>query len=219
VSDALLDEVRAALPELPQDTSRRFEAEYGLPAYDARLLTSSYDIAKYFENATRHLMKMNPAKWQDPTGIDARGMYGNTIAKAVNGLLASRLNSEGIEIGQSQVSPVQLAFLHARVIDNTITSKIAREIFAAIWNEAVIGADGAIVDRIIEQRGLKQVSDAGAIEKIVDEVLSANQRQVADFRAGKEKAFNSLVGQVMKASQGKANPAQVNDILKRKLTG
>jgi aspartyl-tRNA(Asn)/glutamyl-tRNA(Gln) amidotransferase subunit B len=133
------------------------------------------------------------------------------------GELTAALNRDGIDIGASPVTSGQLAALVARVRDNTLSGKLAKEVFDALWTGAD-RADGA-VDAIIEKRGLRQISDSGAIEAIVDEVLAANARQVEDYRAGKEKAFNSLVGQVMKASKGKANPAQVNEALKRKLAG
>jgi aspartyl-tRNA(Asn)/glutamyl-tRNA(Gln) amidotransferase subunit B len=122
------------------------------------------------------------------------------------------LNEENLDFAQSRVTPEQLRMLVARIDDGTLSGKMAKEVFDAMW-----AGEGA-ADEIIEKRGLKQISDAGAIEKIVDEVLAKNAKQVEDYRAGKDKAFNSLVGQVMKATQGKANPAQVNEILKRKLS-
>jgi aspartyl-tRNA(Asn)/glutamyl-tRNA(Gln) amidotransferase subunit B len=218
VSEELLNEVRATLPELPGETAARFETVCGLTPYDARLVTSSKETAKYFEAAVLRLVELNPAKWLDPRSPDSYCMYGRAIAKAVNGILASKLNSEQIDIEDSLVSPTQLAALHARMIDGAITSKIAREIFTQIWDQGQIDGPAEIIDRLIEASGLKQVSDASVIEKIVDDVLAHNARQVADYKAGKEKAFNALVGQVMKATQGKANPGQVNDILKRKLS-
>jgi aspartyl-tRNA(Asn)/glutamyl-tRNA(Gln) amidotransferase subunit B len=133
------------------------------------------------------------------------------------GDVAAQLNREGIEIDACPVSPAQLAVLIARIADGTVSVKGAREVFQAIWDERLAGPDAA--DRVIESRGLRQISDAGAIEKIVDEVLAANPKSVEEFRAGKEKAFNALVGQAMKATRGKANPQQVNDLLRRRLLG
>jgi aspartyl-tRNA(Asn)/glutamyl-tRNA(Gln) amidotransferase subunit B len=126
------------------------------------------------------------------------------------------LNDAGAEIGESRVSARQLRRLVERINDGTISNKIAREVFDAVWTGEVKGEDAP--DKVIESRGLKQISDSGALEKIADDVIAANAQQVADYRGGKEKAFNSLVGQVMKATKGKANPQQVTDILKRKLS-
>jgi aspartyl-tRNA(Asn)/glutamyl-tRNA(Gln) amidotransferase subunit B len=129
----------------------------------------------------------------------------------MTGELAAALNRSDLDIGKSRISSNQLAGLLARLLDNTVSGKMAKEVFDAMW------ASEGSADEIIEKRGLKQISDSGAIEKIVDEVLAANAKQLEDYRSGKDKAFNSLVGQVMKATHGKANPAQVNEILKRKL--
>jgi aspartyl-tRNA(Asn)/glutamyl-tRNA(Gln) amidotransferase subunit B len=125
----------------------------------------------------------------------------------------AKLNEESVEADKSRISPDQLKVLGERIDDGTLSGKMAKEVFDAVWS-----GEGT-VDVVIEKRGLKQISDSGAIEKIVDEVLAANEKQLADYRSGKEKAFNSLVGQVMKRSQGKANPAQVNEVLLRKLKG
>ncbi len=201
VSDATLQTIRATLPELPQAKQSRFIAEYGISAYDASALTASRELASYFEAAAR--------------GADAK--VAKLCANWVAGNINARLNDEGLDITQSKVSSTQLRRLIDRVNDGTLSGKLAREVFDALWVGAV-GDDDA-VDLIIKNKGLQQISDGGAIEKIVDEVIQANAQQVADYRAGKEKAFNSLVGQVMKATKGKANPQQVNDILKRKLAG
>jgi aspartyl-tRNA(Asn)/glutamyl-tRNA(Gln) amidotransferase subunit B len=128
--------------------------------------------------------------------------------------LAARLNKDGKEIAESPVSAAQLAGLILRIADNTISNNIAKKVFEALWN-----GEGSTADEIIDKQGLKQITDSGAIESLVDEVLAANPANVAEFKAGKEKAFNALVGQVMKAAKGKANPQQVNDLLKQKLTG
>jgi aspartyl-tRNA(Asn)/glutamyl-tRNA(Gln) amidotransferase subunit B len=194
VTDAYIEDVRATMPELPEAMKMRFEREYGLPAYDATTITSSRAMSDYFV-AT----------------VAALGGESKSVANWVMGTLSAKLNVENREIAASPVSSVQLAGLLRRIADNTISGKIAKEVFEAMWN----GEGDA--DAIIEQKGLKQVSDSGAIEAIVDEVLAANAAMVAEYKAGKDKAFNGLVGQVMKASKGKANPAQVNEILKGKL--
>ncbi len=189
--------VRATLPVLPQARREQFAAQYGLTVYDASLLTASRELADYFAAVA--------------AGTDAR--IGKLCANWISGALSARLNEENLEIGQSRVSAAQLRGLVDRIADGTISGKIAKDVFDAMW------AGEGDADRIIAGKGLKQISDSGELEKIVDQVLVANAQQVADFRAGKEKAFNSLVGQVMKASRGKANPQQVNDILRRKLAG
>jgi aspartyl-tRNA(Asn)/glutamyl-tRNA(Gln) amidotransferase subunit B len=194
IGEAWIEQTRAALPELPQAKRERYMAAFGLNPYDAALLTASRETADYFEALAAKLPK--EAK------LAANWMMGE---------LSARLNREGLEIQASPIAADALAALLARIADGTISGKIAKDVFDAMW----AGEGGA--DQIIEKRGLKQISDAGAIERIVDEVIAANAQQVADYRGGKEKAFNSLVGQVMKASKGKANPAQVNDILKKKL--
>ncbi len=186
--------VRAEMPELPQTMVARFVSEYKLSAYDADTLTSSKAIADYFE-AT----------------VKAFGGEPKLAANWVMGSVAAKLNEEDKDISVSPVSSEQLAGLLKRIADNTISNKIAREVFDAMW------AGEGEADAIIEKKGLKQVTDSGAIEAIIDEVLAANAAMVEEFRAGKEKAFNALVGQCMKASKGKANPAQVNEILKKKL--
>jgi aspartyl-tRNA(Asn)/glutamyl-tRNA(Gln) amidotransferase subunit B len=190
-----IDEVKRALPELPQAKRTAFMLR-GLSAYDALLLTASREMAKYFE---RSVEGANPAS-------------AKLCANWINGALSAKLNEDGIDIGQSRVSPVQLRGLVDHIADGTISGKIAKEVFDAMW------AGEGSADEVIEKRGLKQISDAGAVGKIIDQVLAANPQQVADYRGGKEKAFNSLVGQVMKATKGKANPAQVNALLKEKLT-
>ena len=192
--------VKAAMPELPQATRARFQSEHGLSAYDADLLSGSREAADYFEVLVR-----------------ASGAGAKLCANWQNGELAAALNREGLEIAQSPVGADALAGVLRRIADGTLSGKLAREVFEALWRGEASGAGAA--DAVIEARGLKQISDSGEIERLVDEVLAANAKQVEDYRAGKEKAFNSLVGQVMKATKGKANPGQVNDILKRKLSG
>jgi aspartyl-tRNA(Asn)/glutamyl-tRNA(Gln) amidotransferase subunit B len=201
IDETTLQSIQAALPELPQAKQARFVSQYGVSAYDASALTGSRELADYFESAAR--------------GADAK--FAKLCANWIVGNLSARLNDENLDITQSKVSSAQLRQLIERVNDGTLSGKIARTVFDALWaGEA--GGDGA-VDLIIKNKGLQQISDGGAIEKIVDDVLAANARQVADYKAGKDKAFNSLVGQVMKATKGQANPQQVNDILKLKLGG
>ena len=196
ITEADKDKVRAEMPELPQAMKARFETEYVLSAYDASALTSSKAVADYFI-AT----------------VQAVGGEAKLAANWVMGSISAKLNEEDKDIAASPVSPLQLAGLLKRITDNTISSKIAKEVFEAMW------AGEGEADAIIEKKGLKQVTDTGAIEAMIDEVLAANAAMVEEFKAGKEKAFNALVGQAMKASKGKANPAQVNDILRKKLGG
>jgi len=186
--------VKATMPELPEAMKARFEADYGLSAYDAAALTASRDMADYFVAAVQSGAEAKPA------------------ANWVMGTLSAKLNAEEKAIADSPVSAQQLAQLLKRIQDNTISNNAAKQVFEALWL-----AEGE-VDEIIASKGLKQESDSGAIEAIIDGVLAANPAMVEEFKAGKEKAFNALVGQAMKASKGKANPAQVNEILKKKLT-
>ncbi|MEK9720769.1 MAG: Asp-tRNA(Asn)/Glu-tRNA(Gln) amidotransferase GatCAB subunit B, partial [Quisquiliibacterium sp.] len=171
---------------------------------------ASREIAAYFDDTRAALAALLPAADDAASRVQAK-----TAANWVMGELAAALNRDDIEVISSPVSARQLALLLARIQDGTISGKIAREVFAAIWQEPGSGEDAA--DKIILARGLKQISDSGAIEAIIDQVLAANQKSVEEFRAGKEKAFNALVGQVMKATKGKANPQQVNDLLRSKL--
>ncbi len=203
VSEAMLQAIQSELPELPPAKQSRFMSSYGISAYDAAVLTSSRELADYFEAAAQ----------------DADAKVAKQCANWVAGHLNARLNDENLDITQSKVTSKQLRRLIDRVADGTVSGKIARDVFDALWaGEAVGNHDESAVDIFIKNKGLQQISDGGAIEKIVDAVIAANAQQVADYLAGKEKAFNSLVGQSMKATKGKANPQQVNDILKRKLT-
>ena len=197
ISPQWVEEVRAAMPELPAALRRRFETEHGLSAYDAAQLTASRDMAAYFEAVAGAL----------PAG------QAKVAANWVMGEVAATLNREEKELADAPVQADALAALLGRILDGTISNKIAREVFAAMW----AGENGGQPDAIIEARGLKQISDTGAIGAMIDEVLAANPAIVAEYRAGKQKAFNSLVGQIMKAARGKANPQQVNDLLKQKL--
>jgi aspartyl-tRNA(Asn)/glutamyl-tRNA(Gln) amidotransferase subunit B len=199
VSASWIDAARSAMPELPVAKQARFAAEYGVSAYDAALLTASRELAEYFEAAVR--------------GADAK--LAKLCANWINGTLGARLNEENRDIAQCRISAAQLRTLVERIVDGSISGKSAKDVFDTLW--AAPENDIDAVDKIIKNNGLEQISDAGAIEKLVDDVLAANAQQVADYRAGKEKAFNALVGQVMKATKGKANPQQVNELLKRKL--
>jgi aspartyl-tRNA(Asn)/glutamyl-tRNA(Gln) amidotransferase subunit B len=194
IGEALIEQARAGMPELPQARRARYVEAFGLGAYDAAQLTASREIADYFEDL-----------------VAGRPNIAKLGANWIMGELSARLNREGLEIGASPIAPAALAALLERIADGTISGKIAKDVFDAMW----AGEGGA--DEIIGRKGLKQISDSGAIGRIVDEVIAANAPLVADYRSGKEKAFNALVGQVMKASRGKANPAQVNEILKGKL--
>ena len=191
--------IRATMPELPDAMRERFVRDYGLPDYDAAMLTQGKALASYFETTVA------------ATGAAAAKLVANWLI----GELASALHREGIEPDMAPVAPVQLALLLQRIGDGTISNKLGKEVFAAMWNAQSVAP--TLADDIIEQRGLKQISDSGALEKIVDEVLAANAKSVAEFRAGKEKAFNALIGQAMKASRGKANPAQLTALLRQKL--
>jgi aspartyl-tRNA(Asn)/glutamyl-tRNA(Gln) amidotransferase subunit B len=193
ISEADKDTVRAQMPELPEAMKARFETQYALSSYDASALTTSRELASYFVATV-------------DAGADAK-----QAANWVMGTLAAKLNVADVSISDSPINAQQLAQLLKRIGDNTISNNAAKQVFEALWN-----VEGS-VDDIIAVKGLKQESDSGAIEAIIDDVLAANAAMVEEFKAGKEKAFNALVGQAMKASKGKANPAQVNDMLKKKL--
>lgn len=190
--------VQGELPELPGQKRERFMSALGLSAYDAATLTASQEIAAYFEAVVAVAGQANAKPCANWVMVD----------------LAARLNKDGKDIAESPVSAQQLGGLIQRIADNTISNNIAKKVFEALWN-----GEGATADEIIDKQGLKQITDTGAIESLVDEVLAANAANVAEFKAGKEKAFNALVGQVMKAAKGKANPQQVNELLKKKLAG
>jgi aspartyl-tRNA(Asn)/glutamyl-tRNA(Gln) amidotransferase subunit B len=190
-----LGEISGSMPELPAAMRERFVTTFGLSHYDANLLTASRELAQYYEQAAAGLA----------------GQLPKMVANWMTGALAAKLNETGVDIGATQVAPAQLRALVERVADGTVSGKAAREVFEALW------ASEGEVDAIVERRGLRQISDVTELDRLADEVLAANAQQIADYRAGKGKAFNALVGQVMKASKGKANPQQVNEILRRKL--
>ncbi|WP_439889682.1 Asp-tRNA(Asn)/Glu-tRNA(Gln) amidotransferase subunit GatB [Ralstonia sp. 25C] len=198
IGDDWIDRVRATLPELPAAMAARFESAYGLPKYDASILTATKATAAYFEAVV----------------ADAGAANAKAAANWIMGEVASNLNRADLEIDAAPVKPAQLAKLLARIADGTISNNTAKkDVFPAMW----AGESNGDADAIITEKGLKQMSDSGELEKIIDDVLAANAKSVEEFRAGKEKAFNALVGQAMKATRGKANPAQVNDLLKKKL--
>ena len=186
--------VRSAMAELPRVMAQRFVADYGLPEYDANTLTQSKAMAAYFEAVARSSGQPKLASnW-------------------IMGEVSRRLNASDTGIEQAAVSADQLAGVIARIADGTISNNAGRQVFDALW-----GGEGADADAVIEAKGLRQISDAGALERIIDEVIAANPDNVAQVRAGKDKAFNALVGQIMKASKGKANPQQVNELLRKKI--
>ncbi|HXC37857.1 MAG TPA: Asp-tRNA(Asn)/Glu-tRNA(Gln) amidotransferase subunit GatB [Burkholderiales bacterium] len=197
IGEDWINQVRGSMPESQEAKQKRYQSDFGLVAADAAALTSSREMAKYYEDILAE--------------EGANAARAKTAANWVINDLSAALNKNGLSIEQSPIAPHSLAKLLSRIQDGTLSGKMAKEVFDAMWS-----GEGE-PDAIIEKRGLKQMSDSGAIEKIVDEVLAANPKSVEEFRAGKEKAFNALVGQVMKASKGKANPAQVNEILKKKL--
>ncbi len=201
ISQEWIERVKASMPELPAAMRARFTGDYGLPEYDALILTSSQGMANYYEAVVAKAGKENA----------------KVIANWMMGDVSSTLNREGVEITASPVEASQLALLVKRIADGTISNKAAKEVFAAMWEAK--STDENLADTVIEQKGLKQISDTGALEAIVDEVLAANAKSVEQYRAGKEAAINSLIGQTMKASKGKANPAQVTELLKKKLAG
>ncbi|MEQ5840544.1 aspartyl/glutamyl-tRNA amidotransferase subunit B [Paraburkholderia acidicola] len=200
IDAAWVERVRSEMPELPAGMQKRFVEQYGLTPYDASVLTSSKAMAAYYEAVVGK----------------AGAAQAKVAANWLMGEVSSQLNREDLDIGACPVSAAQLALVLQRIADGTISNKIAKEIFQAIWEEKA--TDEAAADRIIEAKGLKQISDSGELEAIIDEVLAANAKSVEEFRAGKEKAFNALIGQAMKATKGKANPQQVNELLKKKLS-
>ena len=196
LDDACIEAARADLPELPDIKKQRFITQYGLSAYDAGVLTASRALGDYYEET-----------------VTALGGEPKLCANWVMGDLSGFLNKENRDIAESPVSAAQLAGLLRRISDQTISGKIAKDVFEALW------AGEGETDAIIEKRGLRQITDASAIEKVIDEVIAANPEQLAQYRSGKDKLFAFFVGQVMKASRGKANPQQVNDVLMEKLKG
>jgi aspartyl-tRNA(Asn)/glutamyl-tRNA(Gln) amidotransferase subunit B len=198
LDDDFIEAVRKTLPELPDQKAERYQREYSLSEYDAAVLTSSRELGAYYESVVSEL--------QDPT-------QAKLAANWVMGDFSAFLNRDALELTHAKVNAQQLALLLKRIIDATISGKIAKEVFEAMWDE------GKSADAIIQAKGLTQITDTSAIEKVIDDVMLANPGQLADYRSGKEKLFGFFVGQVMKITAGKANPAQVNDLLKKKLAG
>lgn len=195
IEKSWIERVRSEMPELPGQLRERLQKEYGLSEYDASILTGSRDVADYYLELIKHVKDYKIA------------------ANWVMGELSAAVNSvEGMTFAEAPVSAAKLGCILQRIADNTINNKGAKTIFAALWE-----GEGDDVDALIEKKGLKQISDTGALEAIIDEVIAKNQKSVDEFRSGKEKALNALVGQCMKATKGKANPGQVNEILRRKL--
>ena len=191
---AFISGVRATLPELPDQKAGRFATQYGLSAYDAGVLTASRELGAYYEEVAAQV----PGEPK-------------LAANWVMGELAAALNKDGLEISSGKLPADRLAGLLKRIVDQTISGKIAKEVFELMWES------GATADSVIEQKGLKQITDSSAIEKVIEEVMVKNPGQLADYRSGKDKLFGFFVGQVMKATGGKANPAQLNELLKKKL--
>ncbi len=196
IEESFIEEVRRTLPELPDDKARRFVREHALSDYDAGVLTASRELADYYEAV-----------------VKALGGEPKLAANWVMGDLAGALNRDGLEIGASRLGAATLAGLLRRIQDSTISGKIAKEVFETMWT------GGKDADAIIESRGLRQITDSAAIERAIESVMAANPSQLADYRAGKDKLFGFFVGQVMKATQGKANPAQLNELLRKRLQG
>ena len=194
LDEAFIESVRKTLPELPDARKARFVSEYGLPAYDAGVLTASREMADYYESA-----------------VQVAGGTSKLTANWVMGELSGALNRDDLDITDSPVSAGTLGGLLQRIEDGTISGKIAKQVFEALWK-----GEGS-ADDVIEQQGLKQISDASAIEGIIKEVLENNPKQIEQYRGGQEKLFGFFVGQVMKATQGKANPKQVNELLRKLL--
>jgi aspartyl-tRNA(Asn)/glutamyl-tRNA(Gln) amidotransferase subunit B len=195
IEESFIRAVRGSLPELPDEKAARFAKDFGLSDYDAGVLTASRELGAYFEAVVAKL----------------GAGHAKLAANWVMGELSSALNRDGLEIIGSRVAPDAFAALLHRMVDATISGKIAKEVFESMW------AEGKSADAIIEAKGLKQITDSSAIEGVIDQVMAANPKQLADYRAGKDKLFGFFVGQVMKATGGKANPGQLNELLKAKL--
>lgn len=196
IDDSLIEQIRSQLPELPEPKKARFIADYALSEYDAGVLVSSRDLADFFEGT-----------------VKASNGQAKASANWVMGELLAALNREEKDISESPINAEQLGGLLLRIADNTISGKIAKQVFQALWE-----GEGATADEIIQSKGLKQETDTGAIEALIDEVLASNPDNVAAYRSGKDKLFGFFVGEVMKRSKGKANPGAVNEILKKKLS-
>jgi aspartyl-tRNA(Asn)/glutamyl-tRNA(Gln) amidotransferase subunit B len=195
IDEAFIDAVRATLPELPDEKAARFAREFGLSPYDAGVLSASREFGGYYESV---VTKVGPT-------------HAKLAANSVMSMVSSALNRDNLDISESRVTAADLGDLVLRIVDQTISGKIAKEVFETMWSE------GKSADAIIEASGLKQITDSSAIEGVIDAVMAANPKQLAEYRSGKDKLFGFFVGQVMKATEGKANPAQLNELLKSKL--
>jgi aspartyl-tRNA(Asn)/glutamyl-tRNA(Gln) amidotransferase subunit B len=220
ISQEQISEIRDYMPEPPKERRLRYKRDYGLSSYDALLLTTNYDLGGYFENVGLELLQAGETYSNETSKLAANWTI-NEVSPRMK--TESESGIEGFPSWRFGVSANTSGYLLRKVRQNVIGFKTAKELFAEFWEEAKSvqyvhqGGHPQLVDELIETRSLAQISDSGAIERVIDEVLAANPRLIADYKAGKEKAFNALVGQVMKASQGKANPGQVNEILKQKL--
>jgi aspartyl-tRNA(Asn)/glutamyl-tRNA(Gln) amidotransferase subunit B len=194
LDEDFIERARAALPELPDQKARRFQQQYGLPAYDAQVLTASREMADFYEAVAKAVPS------------DAK-----LAANWVMGEFSAALNKDGLEVTDSRLTAEQLGGLLARIVDGTISGKLAKEVFEVMW------AERNDADRVIEARGLKQITDPAAIEQVIDQIMAANPKQLAEYRSGKDKLFGFFVGQAMKATDGKANPALLNELLQKKL--
>jgi aspartyl-tRNA(Asn)/glutamyl-tRNA(Gln) amidotransferase subunit B len=213
ISEEWKKEVHATLPELPQAKRDRYIAIYALPPSDASALTTSREMADFFEGTVQFLLSQGTGTLTSLEFPTAEAYAAKMCVNWIMGEVNAQLNRDGQDMAQCPISAQQLGGMLARIVDNTISNSGAKEVFRTMWS------DGGDADAIIEAKGLKQVSDSGAIEALVDEIIAANADKVAEFRSGKDKLFGFFVGLAMKASKGKANPAQLNDILKKKLAG
>ncbi|MDD4912915.1 MAG: Asp-tRNA(Asn)/Glu-tRNA(Gln) amidotransferase subunit GatB [Sideroxydans sp.] len=211
ISEEWKERVRATLPELPQTKQARYVNQLGLSAYDASILTSSREMADFFEITVHSFMSQVLSDMNTSAARPADPIVAKSCANWIIGEVGAQLNRDGLDMSQCPITALQLGGMLMRIADGTISNSGAKEVFRTMW------AEGGDADAIIEAKGLKQVSDSGAIEAIVDGVMAANADKVAEYRSGKDKLFGFFVGAAMKASQGKANPAQLNEVLKKKL--
>jgi aspartyl-tRNA(Asn)/glutamyl-tRNA(Gln) amidotransferase subunit B len=208
-----IEQVRSTLPELPQAKQARYISSYALSPSDAGALTSSREMADFFEGAVKFVLSQGVSTLTSPEVPSAEASAAKLCTNWIMGEVSAQLNRDGLDMAQCPISAQQLGSMLQRIADNTISNSGAKEVFRTMW------AEGGEADAIIEAKGLKQVSDSGAIEALVDEIIAANADKVAEYRSGKDKLFGFFVGLAMKASKGKANPAQLNEILKQKLAG
>jgi aspartyl-tRNA(Asn)/glutamyl-tRNA(Gln) amidotransferase subunit B len=213
ISSEWIEQVRSTLPELPQAKQSRYVNDLGLSAYEASILTASREMADFFEDAVNSLFSQVRSAINLGAAPSAEPYAAKLCANWIIGEVSAQLNRDSLDMTRCPITAQQLGDMIMRIIDGTISNAGAKEVFRTIW------AEGGEADAIIEAKGLKQVSDSGAIEALVDEIIAGNAEKVAEYRSGKDKLFGFFVGLAMKASKGKANPAQLNDILKKKLEG